>query len=164
MDSGPPPHRTDRGTRGDRPSDLREAGFRAALAARGGDPELIVRHEYSIEGGVAAATQLLARDVSAIVAASDEMALGTVKAGRRAGLAVPDDLSVVGYDDAFPLEFMNPPLTTVRQPIDRLAQAIVPVVTPAGPRASGRRRRTAVRSGADHPRFDGALGSTMTHP
>ena len=114
---------------GNRPSDLREAGFRAALTARGGDPDLIVRHEYSIEGGVAAATQLLARDVSAIVAASDEMALGTVKAGRRAGLAVPDDLSVVGYDDAFPLEFMDPPLTTVRQPIERLAQALVPVVT-----------------------------------
>lgn len=114
---------------GNRPSDLRESGFRAALRSRGGDPDLVVRHEYSIEGGVAAATQLLAHDVSAIVAASDEMALGAVKAGQRAGLVVPDDLSVVGYDDAFPLEFMNPPLTTVRQPIERLAQALVPVVT-----------------------------------
>ena len=117
------------GPTGNRPSDLREEGFRAALTAHGSDADLVVRHEYSIEGGVAAATQLLARDVSAIVAASDEMALGAIKAGRREGLVVPDDLSVVGYDDSFPLEFMDPPLTTVRQPIDRLAQALVPVMT-----------------------------------
>lgn len=113
---------------GNRPSDLREVGFRAALRARGGDPDPIVRHEYSVEGGVAAASQLLGREVSAIVAASDEMALGAIRAGRRAGRVVPDDLSVVGYNDAFPLEFMDPPLTTVRQPVDRLAQAIVPVL------------------------------------
>lgn len=114
---------------GNRPSDLREAGFRAALQARGADAHPVIRHEYSIEGGVAAATQLLQQDVTAIVAASDEMALGAIKAGRRGGLSVPEDLSVIGYDDAFPLEFMDPPLTTVRQPIDRLAQALVPVVT-----------------------------------
>lgn len=114
---------------GNRPSDLREEGFRAALSARGATPEFIARHQYSIEGGVAAATQILDHGVTAIIAASDEMALGAIKAARRNGLRVPEDLSVVGYDDAYPLEFMDPPLTTVRQPIERLAQAVVPVLT-----------------------------------
>lgn len=119
------------GPTGNRPSDRRVQGFLDAMAARGaGDaPRFVVRHAYSIEGGASAASMLLdSHPVTAVVAASDEMALGAVRAARRAGLDVPGDLSVVGYDDAMPLEFTDPPLTTVRQPIERLAVAVAPVV------------------------------------
>lgn len=54
--------------------------------------------------------------------------MGALKTITRAGLHVPADVSVVGYDDVHPLEFVAPPLTTVRQPIERLAQAVPPVV------------------------------------
>jgi LacI family repressor for deo operon, udp, cdd, tsx, nupC, and nupG len=118
---------------GNRPSDRRVRGFRRALARRGKPTARVIHHEYSVEGGSAAATQLLdsdaGRGVTAIVAASDEIALGAIRAARRLGRSVPGDLSIVGYDDAHPLEFMDPPLTTVRQPIERLAQAVVPLLS-----------------------------------
>jgi LacI family transcriptional regulator, repressor for deo operon, udp, cdd, tsx, nupC, and nupG len=119
------------GPQGNRPSDRRVAGFQAAMQARGAAPEdgPVVRHEYSVEGGVSAASRLCTgHQVTAIVAASDEMALGAIRAARWSGLNVPADLSVMGYDDALPLEYIDPPLTTVRQPIDRLADAVAPVI------------------------------------
>jgi LacI family transcriptional regulator, repressor for deo operon, udp, cdd, tsx, nupC, and nupG len=120
------------GPRGNRPSDRRVSGFLQAMADRGAEPDqaLVVRHAYSIEGGVSATTALFGScaDVTAIVAASDEMALGAVRATRRTGRAVPGDVSIVGYDDVYPLDFMDPPLTTVRQPIERLATAVAPIV------------------------------------
>ena len=67
--------------------------------------------------------------MTAIVAASDDMALGTIRAARWLGRRVPEDLSIVGYDDAYPFEFVDPPLTTVRQPIDRLAKAVAPILS-----------------------------------
>lgn len=117
---------------GNRPSDIRARGFIQAMRQRGADisAESIIRHVYSIEGGVAAASALIAADPpTAIIAASDEMALGAIRAIRRSGRRVPEDISVVGYDDALPLEFTDPPLTTVRQPLDRLAQAAVSLLT-----------------------------------
>ncbi|MEU3985977.1 LacI family DNA-binding transcriptional regulator [Streptomyces sp. NPDC026672] len=116
------------GPRGNRPSDRRVDGFRAAMKARGAGTEdaPVARHEYSIEGGVSAASRLCEDPaLTAIVAASDEMALGAVRSARWAGLQVPADLSVVGYDDALPLEFFDPPLTSVRQPTERIAAAVV---------------------------------------
>jgi LacI family repressor for deo operon, udp, cdd, tsx, nupC, and nupG len=116
---------------GNRPSDLRVQGFLASADARGcnSDDAVVVRHQYGVEGGTSAARKLLEAGVTGIVAANDEMALGAIRAIRRAGLDVPRDVSVVGYDDALPLEFFDPPLTSVRQPTDRLAQAVVPVLT-----------------------------------
>lgn len=117
---------------GNRPSDLRARGFLQAMRQRGSDitADSIIRHVYSIEGGVAAASALIAeKSPTAIIAASDEMALGAIRAIRRSGKRVPEDISVVGYDDALPLEFTDPPLTTVRQPLDRLAQAAVSLLT-----------------------------------
>ena len=117
---------------GNRPSDLRAEGFLAGMLRRGAtaDDAPVIRHEYSVEGGTAATEAILdSRMVSAVIAASDEMALGAIRAVRRRGLSVPTDISVVGYDDALPLEFMDPPLTTVRQPLERLAQAVVPVLS-----------------------------------
>ena len=87
--------------------------------------ELVERTRFSIEGGHAAASRLLARDVTAIICASDPLALGAVRAVRRAGAAVPRDISVVGYDDSAFMACTDPPLTTVRQPIEAIGRAAV---------------------------------------
>jgi alanine racemase len=80
---------------------------------------------FGVEGGAAAAQRLLDRGVSAVVCGSDMMALGVIRAVRQRGLSVPGDVSVVGYDDAPMMEFTDPPLTTVRQPVGAMGLAAV---------------------------------------
>jgi DNA-binding LacI/PurR family transcriptional regulator len=80
---------------------------------------------FSLEGGQAVATRLLRDGVTAIICASDPMALGAIRAVRRAGLRVPGDVSVVGFDDSAFLNCTDPPLTTVRQPIEAMGRAAV---------------------------------------
>jgi LacI family transcriptional regulator, repressor for deo operon, udp, cdd, tsx, nupC, and nupG len=116
------------GHSGNIPSDRRIAGFREALRRRGVEQPVVIHQEYSVEGGASAASRLLEDGVTGIVAASDEMAFGVLQQAGRRGLRVPEDVSVIGYDDAHPLEFIDPPLTTLRQPIDRLAQAAVSIL------------------------------------
>ncbi|MFF4301984.1 LacI family DNA-binding transcriptional regulator [Streptomyces sp. NPDC001601] len=108
---------------GNRPADRRVRGFVDALGRRGiGDAgQWVVRQSYTVEGGQSAAVALLARGATAIVAASDYMALGAIRGARRQGCEVPGDVSVVGYDGSMIMDFVDPPLTTVRQPADRLA-------------------------------------------
>ena len=91
----------------------------------GGPSEFVERTRFSLEGGHAAATKLLARGVTGIICASDPLALGAVRAARRAGLSVPEHLSVVGYDDSAFMACTDPPLTTVRQPIEAIGRAAV---------------------------------------
>ncbi len=80
---------------------------------------------FSLEGGQAATTRLLRQGVTGIVCASDPLALGAVRAVRRAGLSVPDDVSVIGYDDSAFMTCTDPPLSTVRQPIEAMGRAAV---------------------------------------
>jgi DNA-binding LacI/PurR family transcriptional regulator len=86
---------------------------------------LVVHTSFSMEGGGAAATKLLAEGVTAIICASDALALGSIRAARRAGLTVPEDLSVVGFDDSAYMMATDPPLTTLRQPIQAMSAAAV---------------------------------------
>lgn len=105
-------------------------GFRIALhehlglSAREGG-ELIQHSLFSLEGGQAAASALIDRGCTAVVCASDMMALGAVRAARQRGLAVPGDLSVVGFDDSPLIAFTDPPLTTIRQPVKAMGQIAV---------------------------------------
>jgi DNA-binding LacI/PurR family transcriptional regulator len=97
----------------------------ATFLAEGGDPELVEHTMFALEGGHAAATRLLRRGVTAVICASDLLALGTIRATRRAGLSVPGDVSVIGFDDSALMNCTDPPLTTVRQPIDAMGRAAV---------------------------------------
>jgi alanine racemase len=94
-------------------------GFRRALAAAdiAVDDGLIIDSVFSIEGGRAAIVQLLDHGATAVVAASDLMALGTILGAREHGMTVPGDWSAVGFDDTLLMAYTDPPLTTVRQPI-----------------------------------------------
>ncbi|MEC4017216.1 LacI family DNA-binding transcriptional regulator [Streptomyces sp. H27-D2] len=96
------------------------------LGMREADAERLVQHSlYTLEGGQAAAAALIDRGCTAVVCASDMMALGAIRAARRLGLEVPDDVSVVGYDDSPLIAFTDPPLTTIRQPVTAMGQAAV---------------------------------------
>ena len=95
-------------------------GFRSALESRGlGVDESMVRSGHFDErSGLEAMTSLLERTErpTAVFVASDEVALGALKAARIAGLSVPSDLSIVGFDDLAVATFVEPPLTTIRVP------------------------------------------------
>jgi DNA-binding LacI/PurR family transcriptional regulator len=86
---------------------------------------------FSLEGGQAAANRLITAGATGIVCASDPLALGAIRAARRRGLAVPDDVSVVGFDDSAFMNCTDPPLTTVRQPIEAIGRAAVALLTGA---------------------------------
>ena len=90
-----------------------------------GDDWLVERTTFSMESARVAATRLIQRGVTGMICASDVIALGSIRAARRLGLEVPRDVSVVGYDDSVLMTCTDPPLTTVRQPIEMMGQAAV---------------------------------------
>jgi DNA-binding LacI/PurR family transcriptional regulator len=83
---------------------------------------------FSVEGGQAAAGRLTGRGITGIVGGSDFIALGAIRAARRAGLTVPGQVSVVGYDDSPLMNCTEPPLTSVRQPIQQMSRAVVAIL------------------------------------
>jgi DNA-binding LacI/PurR family transcriptional regulator len=102
------------------------SALRVAEAA--GHPILrdrIVHSLYSLEAAQASAARLLKAGVTGIVCASDPMALGAIRAVRRAGRTVPGDVSVIGFDDSALMNCTEPPLTTVRQPIDTMGRLVI---------------------------------------
>ena len=113
------------------PSRRKLAGFTERAARRGpgrrpGTERPPVEHAlFSLEGGQAATTRLLRHGVTGVICGSDVLALGAIRAVRRAGLSVPGDVSVVGYDDSAFMNCTDPPLTTVRQPIEAMGKAAV---------------------------------------
>jgi DNA-binding LacI/PurR family transcriptional regulator len=88
-------------------------------------PERIAHSHYNLEAGQAATARLLGEGVTAVICASDPLALGAVRAVRRAGLTVPGDVSVVGFDDSALMNSTDPPLTTVRQPIEPMGRMVI---------------------------------------
>jgi LacI family transcriptional regulator len=115
------------GPHGFRSAAERRQGFEDALAEAGIKlpRSLIAQGNYTFESGIAAAEKLL--DLSprptAIFAGNDEMAAGVVHTARERGIAVPDELSVMGFDDTPIAGHIWPPLTTVRWPIVSMARA-----------------------------------------
>jgi DNA-binding LacI/PurR family transcriptional regulator len=81
-----------------------------------------VQGDWSASSGYAAGRELASDgDVTAVFAANDDMAIGLIRALVEAGRRVPDDVSVVGFDDIPVSAYVTPPLTTVRQPFDAVA-------------------------------------------
>jgi DNA-binding LacI/PurR family transcriptional regulator len=110
--SGPPDYLCSR---------ARVDGYRSALERAGARfDENLVRHgDFMHEGGFLCGSELLALDEppTAIFAGSDQQALGVYEAARQRGLRIPQDLSVVGFDDLPAARWVSPPLTTIRQPL-----------------------------------------------
>lgn len=104
-------------------------GYRAALARAGiiPDPALIAEGDFRFESALASARGLLSLNErpTAIIAASDVQAMGVYEAARQHGLRIPEDLSVIGFDDIPSAGWMAPPLTTVRQPLAEMAALAV---------------------------------------
>lgn len=115
-------------------SQARLGGYRVALesagAATGLEPALVAHGDFGWESGLALGTALLGRaePPTAVFAASDATALGVLEAARRLERRVPEDLSVVGFDDTYVAGWSTPPLTTVHQPLREMGAAAVRTV------------------------------------
>ncbi|WP_239679141.1 LacI family DNA-binding transcriptional regulator [Natronosporangium hydrolyticum] len=110
------------------PSDWLEArdrieGWRQTLAEAGATVPPVMVGDWSARSGYAAGLALSAiAGVTAVFAGNDQMALGLLRALHERGIRVPDDISVVGFDDIPEAEFLLPPLTTVRQDFDEVGR------------------------------------------
>ncbi|MEG3181319.1 LacI family DNA-binding transcriptional regulator [Sphingomonas sp. LT1P40] len=108
---------------------LRRRGYREGLEESGMtlDPELIVPIDFEMEPAQDAVARLLRRSMrfDGIVASSDLIALGAIRALRSAGLSVPRDVSVVGYDDMLLARLSTPALTTIRQDTQEAGRILV---------------------------------------
>ncbi|HYS40931.1 MAG TPA: LacI family DNA-binding transcriptional regulator [Pseudonocardiaceae bacterium] len=106
-------------------SQAREDGFRSAMRVAGLTvrPELVRAGDFSHEAGQRAMATLLGLPVppTAVFAGNDQQALGACQAVRERGSRIPEDVSVIGFDDLPAARWTNPPLTTIRQPIAEMA-------------------------------------------
>jgi DNA-binding LacI/PurR family transcriptional regulator len=101
----------------------RLTGFLDAMAAHGRRDVVVVEGDFTWEGGALAMERLLARspDLDGVFIASDLMAHGGLSVLRKHGRRVPDDVAVVGFDDSSAALACDPPLTTIRQPVEEMA-------------------------------------------
>ncbi|EOX4339453.1 substrate-binding domain-containing protein [Vibrio cholerae] len=108
---------------------MRYEGYKRALAEAGiaMNPDWIVESDFECEGGYQAFEKLYERGKlpSALFVSNDMMAMGVIQAASQRGLRIPDDLSLIGYDDVHIAKFMTPALTTIHQPKYRLGKAAV---------------------------------------
>lgn len=109
------------------PAHRKVVGYRRAMRRRlGPEAEQFVEVTlFTVAGGQAAAKVLLDKGCTAIICSTDLMALGAVRAVRSRDLSVPEDISVVGYDDSMLMAYTDPPLTTVRQSVLAMGSAAV---------------------------------------
>lgn len=89
------------------------------------DPELIVEGKYTYHSGIHAADVLLDRGTTfdAVFSFNDMMAIGAIESIQKRGLKIPEDISIIGYDDIFIDQFLSVPLTTIKQPAEELGRA-----------------------------------------
>lgn len=113
-------------------SRARVDGFRAAMDEAGVpiDTSLVSHGAFQVDEGIATGRRLLARRdrPTAIITGNDLQALGVYQAAREARLHIPEDLSVVGFDDLPIARWVSPPLTTIRQPLIEMAEAAAELV------------------------------------
>lgn len=88
------------------------------------DEKMIYTGDFQAESGYTGIKELLKQGITAVFACNDMMALGVYKACAELLLSIPDDLSVIGFDDIFITEFINPPLTTLCQPVREIGREV----------------------------------------
>lgn len=100
-------------------------GYANALGGKGLriDPTLVVQGDFSRESGREQAPKLFAAKPTAIFARNDELAVGVIEAANAAGISVPGDISVAGFDDNTIARTVRPRLTSVRQPLEEMGEA-----------------------------------------
>lgn len=138
----------------------RARGARRAAATAGMEVAVeVAATSFAVEAGRVAMADLVARGVAfdAVAAGNDALAHGAMVALRDGGRRVPDDVAVVGFDDLGPAMMAEPPLTTVRQPVDDVARAAIGLLTDLGDGHGGGARRVldvelVVRASAPAPR------------
>ncbi|TDP94011.1 LacI family transcriptional regulator [Labedaea rhizosphaerae] len=118
------------GTSDHMPSRRKLAALRAAAAQAGVPvPDQAIEYTmFTVEGGQAAAGRLIERGYTGLVCASDPIAIGAIRAVKRRGLSVPGDVSIIGFDDSAFMTAIDPPLTTIRQPIEAMGRAAVEIL------------------------------------
>jgi len=121
------------GPRGWIATEERLLGYHAALAGAGVLPEaaLEVESDFNLAGGYQAGSVLfdLERPPTAVFAFNDNLAIGAIRAARERGLRVPEDVSVVGFDDSDEASLLTPTLTTVHQPLAEMGRMAVVLLT-----------------------------------
>ncbi len=126
-------------------SDVRERGYLAALADAGikADPALVYPGNFNEQSGLEGGRHLLqlAEPPTAIFAANDAMAQGAMNAIREKNLRIPEDFSIIGFDDIPAASMTQPPLTTLRHPFEAMAQATVQELVRRIRGEPGRRQR-----------------------
>lgn len=118
-------------------------GYRRALREADvlTDDDLVVETMFTLEGAKSATATLIDRGVTGLLAISDLMALGAISAAESQGIRVPDDLSVIGFDGTPLLGMLSPTLTTLRQPVNRMARSIAAMLIS---QMNGERQNTQV--------------------
>ncbi|MFG1954501.1 LacI family DNA-binding transcriptional regulator [Micromonospora sp. NPDC048830] len=110
----------------------RVEGWRLAMSAAGLRPAEPVRGDWSSESGYVAGLRISAMpETTAVFAANDQMAIGVLRALHESGRRVPEDISVVGFDDVPEAPYLIPPLTTIQQDFDAVGRRAIEVVTQA---------------------------------
>ena len=110
----------------------RAEGWRCTLATAGLDADLMIEGDWSAGSGYRIGRTIAAgRGATALFVANDQMALGVLRALNEAGLRVPRDMSVVGFDDQPEAGYFNPPLTVVRQDFEELGRRCVDMMLAA---------------------------------
>jgi LacI family transcriptional regulator len=129
-------------------------GWRTALEQTGIVPPPPIRGGWSARSGYHAGLQLAERnDVTAVFASSDQLALGMLRAFAERGVRVPEDVSVVGFDDIPEAEFLVPPLTTVRQDFGEVGRRCMAALLP--------RMQANLPRGTTHPEPDPTIQPTL---
>lgn len=115
------------GPEGLEPARARAQGFADAMAAAGLDPSIMEHDEFSEQGGSSAAYRLLGRrsDITAIYTSILSQGIGALHAARALGRRVPEDLSVITYDDLPLVDYLDPPLSTIGMPLVELGAVAV---------------------------------------
>jgi DNA-binding LacI/PurR family transcriptional regulator len=144
------------------PSTLRSGRLRlAAFRDLCGEEAPVAYGDFRIQGGEQALHELVRRDshITAISCASDEMAIGALRAARQLGLNVPRDLSIVGFDDTNSAQLVQPALTTYAQPVEEMTRAAVTALlseieTSSPVRGTNIPGRLIIRESTDRPTRD----------